>query len=309
MPLAADKLRLIVTGKCNLACFYCHNEGQAKEDTFVRLDALRRIAETITATHRRVSEVTISGGEPFLHPQLNDIIELAGGLCDRVTVVSNGVLASPERIQALAERGLRKLRLGVDSLDETKPRPSPGRLSRPFAVSSLLAAARSAGLGMDLNVVLTRFNRGQIEALVRFAVDHGTSIKFFEHVVVRSFGAEGAGGSMVAMPRVPFEDFAERVRAALGDDVAFAPADRFGEANLRHLAGSVEIRYCRYLCNYRLCWLTGTRIDPQGYVYNCMSNRGLDRIDTAATSAAISRTIEDASTRPCRAGVAQPIRA
>jgi GTP 3',8-cyclase len=301
MLLAADKLRLIVTGKCNLDCFYCHNEGQAKEDTFMRLDDLRRIADAVITTDTTISEVTISGGEPFLHPQLETIVAIAAGRCDRVTLVSNGVLAEPDRVRALARAGLRKLRLGVDSLDSTKPRPSPGRLGKPFAVGSVLASARTAGIGVDLNVVLTKFNRKQIAPLVRFAVDHAVSIKFFEHVAVSTFGAGGAGGSMTAVPHVSLDEFIGQARAVLGPDAAFAPVEPFGEANLSHLVGTVEIRYCRYLCTYGLCWLTGTRIDPQRYVYNCMTNRGLDRLAADAKVEELARVVERASARPCEA--------
>jgi cyclic pyranopterin phosphate synthase len=117
MPtLAADKMRLIVTGKCNLDCFYCHNEGQAKEDTFVRMSDLRRVFDALKVGGVDVNEVTISGGEPLLHPHLDEIIALAAGFCDRVALVSNGVLARPRRVASLARAGLRKLRLGSTRL-------------------------------------------------------------------------------------------------------------------------------------------------------------------------------------------------
>jgi molybdenum cofactor biosynthesis enzyme MoaA len=48
MPtLAANKIRLIVTGKCNLDCFYCHNEGQVKEDTFARVPDVIRVVDAL----------------------------------------------------------------------------------------------------------------------------------------------------------------------------------------------------------------------------------------------------------------------
>jgi MoaA/NifB/PqqE/SkfB family radical SAM enzyme len=187
----------------------------------------------------------------------------------------------------------------------TKPRPSPGRLDEPFAVASVITAARESGLGVDMNTVVTRFNSGQIGGLARFAVDHDVSIKFFEHVEVDRFGMNEIGGSMSARPHVSFDDFVVQVVGTLGSNASFEPAPQFGEANLRCFIGGVEIRYCRYLCPYRLCWLTGTRVDPQGYVYNCMSNRGIDRLAAASPARDILRTIEIASRRPCRVGVPQ----
>jgi MoaA/NifB/PqqE/SkfB family radical SAM enzyme len=304
MPtLAADKMRLIVTGNCNLDCFYCHNEGQAKEDTFAQVDFLTRVIDAVKRAGVGVNEVTISGGEPLLHPRLDEVVALAATLCDRVALVTNGVLASPQRVGSLARAGLSKLRLGVDSLDATKPRPSPGRLDKPFAAASVIAAAREFGLAVDINTVVTKFNSRQIGELACFAVDHGLSIKFFEHVEVAAFGGAGIGGSMAATPHVSFDDFAAQVLATLGGPAFFEPAPLFGEANMRCFANGVEIRYCRYLCPFGLCWLTGTRVDPQGYVYNCMSNRGVDRLADVSSARDMLHTIDIASKRACRDGL------
>lgn len=304
--LANDKMRLIITGKCNLDCFYCHNEGQAKEDSFVKLQDLQAIADALSSKSVTVGEVTISGGEPFLHPRLDDIVAMAATFCHRVTMVSNGLMAQqPARLASLTNKGLKKLRLGVDSLDVTKPRPSPGYLDEPFVVSDVLKMAATLGLQIDMNVVVTRFNRRQVGRLARFAVANGISIKFFEHVEVRRFGADGYGGTMAAIPHVSFREFEAEVQDALGSHVRFDQAIGFGEANMTCVTDGVEIRYCRYLCVYNLCWLTGTRVDAQGYVYNCMSNRGVDRIQHSSSSSSILDTIELASMRPCRAGATE----
>lgn len=303
MPLAAEKLRLITTGACNLDCFYCHNEGQAKEDTYLRLDDLRRIVGAVRSCRIPVAEVTISGGEPLLHPHLDDIVRMAAEVSGRVTMVSNGLLADSARLGRLAAAGLRKLRLGVDSLDTTKPRPSPGRLSTPFVVAELIDSARDAGIEVDLNTVLTRYNRREVVGLIRLARAKHLNIKFFEHVVVQSFGANGTGGVMAAKPQVPYEEFLSQARIVLGRTAGFTPAGRFGEANLRHVADGTEVRYCRYLCNFDLCWLTGTRVDPQGYVYNCMSNRGLDRMTGDPTAEEVAGLLHHGSARQCRSPV------
>ncbi len=111
--LANDKLRLIVTGKCNLSCFYCHNEGQAKEETFLAEGLVERVLSAVRADGMKVREVTISGGEPLLHPQLAGFVRQARELAPDVTVVSNGLLANDELIGRVASAGLSKLRLGA----------------------------------------------------------------------------------------------------------------------------------------------------------------------------------------------------
>ncbi|MFY1650335.1 radical SAM protein [Solwaraspora sp. WMMB762] len=301
MPVLANgKIRLIVTGKCNLDCFYCHNEGQAKEETFLRLASVEAVGAALGAVGTRAEELTISGGEPFLHPQLVEIVAAAARFSDHVSLVSNGVLARPEQLAVLAAQGLRKLRIGVDSLDDTKPRPSPGRLAGRFVLADVVRAASAANLAVDLNVVVTRFNRDMLGELARFAVVNGLSIKFFEHVEVAAYGASGRVGGMVARPHVSMDSALRRIVEGVGAPVTFEPTADFGESNLACRVDGVEIRYCRYLCGFDLCWVTGTRIDPQGYVYNCMVNRGLDRLRDL-TPAGIVDSLSRATARPCRA--------
>ncbi|QLQ36713.1 radical SAM protein [Micromonospora robiginosa] len=303
MPaLANEKIRLIVTAKCNLDCFYCHNEGQAKEETFISPVQVEVIGGALDAASLRASEVTISGGEPLLHPELAEIIGLADAFADHVTMVSNGILARPAQLGILARRGLRKLRLGVDSLDDTKPRPSPGRLAAPFRIQELVASARALGILVDLNTVVTRYNRNQLGDLARFAVTNGLSIKFFEHVEVDEYGTVDNVGEMLPRPQVPVEHFERQLNQALGTTVELVPTPEFGESNVACRIDGIEIRYCRYLCAFDLCWLTGTRIDPRGFVYNCMVNRGLDRLSDPAPSTVLN-ILSRASARPCKARI------
>jgi GTP 3',8-cyclase len=298
--LANDKLRIIVTSKCNLNCFYCHNEGQAKDDDYLELEMLDVVARSLKLARIRANEVTVSGGEPLLHGQLAEIVAIASTFSNEVTMVSNALLVDDQRLSPLVDAGLRKLRVGVDSLSATKPRPSKGYLEQPFNLRDVLQTATALGLAVDLNVVITKFNRRELGQLAKFAVDHDLSIKFFEHVDVDEFGAAGRGGAMASRPHVEFDDFRQQIQQHIGSNVKFTAAGQFGEANVSCVIRNSEIRYCRYLCNFNLCWLTGTRVDARGYVYNCMVNRGLDQLDASAGAEVCLQTLRLASQRPCR---------
>lgn len=300
--LANDKMRIITTAKCNLDCFYCHNEGQEKNDSFLEVDTLQSVARVIHDSEIDVKEATVSGGEPLLHARLNEIISIAASFSDSVTMVSNGVLADKARLASLALAGLDKVRLGVDSLRDTKPRPSKGYLSEPFQIEALLSASQELGLAIDMNVVITKFNRFELGALARFAIEHSLSIKFFEHVDVDQFGSAGRGGTISSSPQIAYEEFMSQLRTSINSGIELCATDGFGDANLICRIGGSEIRYCRYLCNYNLCWLTGTRIDAQGYIYNCMANRGIDRIALDPAPESVVQLLKTASQRPCRFG-------
>ena len=71
---ANDRLRLILTGKCNINCFYCHNEGQPKSNNFFPADLFARVIELLASKQSHLDSVTFSGGEPLLHPLLEKFI-------------------------------------------------------------------------------------------------------------------------------------------------------------------------------------------------------------------------------------------
>lgn len=67
---APVKIRFLLTSACTARCGYCHNEGQAKDNTQLPLQAITHVLDTLAAGNRQVSEIILSGGEPTLHPQL-----------------------------------------------------------------------------------------------------------------------------------------------------------------------------------------------------------------------------------------------
>jgi GTP 3',8-cyclase len=291
------KLRLIVAGGCNLACFYCHNEGQDKHEALMGMDLVERVCGVAQHSGPPLREVTISGGEPLLHPAIEEIVARVAELGAPVTMVTNATLLTAARIGTLRKAGLAKARIGLDSLRAGKPRPSPGYLPSSDSVPAAIDAALAAGLPVELNTVLTRYNMREVPELARFAIERSLSVKFFEHVQVIRYGAAGHPGSMRSRPQVTFDEFAILLRTA-GIDTSFTESPDIGPANVLAGTGSGSIRYCQYLCPHGLCWTTGTRVDPLGYIYSCMVNRGLDRLPALPRQDAT--TIARAAARPCR---------
>jgi MoaA/NifB/PqqE/SkfB family radical SAM enzyme len=108
-PLLAH---IIPVRRCNLACTYCNEFDDFSppvptDEMFRRLD---KLAELGTAV------ITISGGEPLLHPQLDEIISrirLHGMVAGLIT---NGYFLVPDRIQRLNRAGLEWLQISIDNV-------------------------------------------------------------------------------------------------------------------------------------------------------------------------------------------------
>src|SRR5687768_6128743 len=108
-PVAAH---LIPTRRCNLSCTYC-NEYDDHSAPVPTSDVLRRI-DRLAALGTGI--VTLSGGEPLLHPDLDDIIRRIRSHGAIATLITNGYLLSRERIKRLNRAGLDHLQISIDNV-------------------------------------------------------------------------------------------------------------------------------------------------------------------------------------------------
>jgi MoaA/NifB/PqqE/SkfB family radical SAM enzyme len=182
--------QIVPIRRCNLACTYC-NEFDAVSapvplaEMERRVDLLADLGTTI---------VTISGGEPMLHPELDEIIRHIRRRKAIATLITNGYLLTAERIIRLNRAGLDYLQISIDNLtpDETSKK-SLKVLDRKlellaahaeFAVTvnsvlgspvrnprdALVIAQRARGLGFTSTVGILHDGSGQLQPL---SSDHG----------------------------------------------------------------------------------------------------------------------------------------
>jgi MoaA/NifB/PqqE/SkfB family radical SAM enzyme len=98
--------------RCNLSCTYCNEFDDFSkpvpiETMYERLDRLAELGTTI---------ITISGGEPLLHPQLDDIIARIRRRGMIAGMITNGYLLTAERIERLNRAGLEHLQISIDNV-------------------------------------------------------------------------------------------------------------------------------------------------------------------------------------------------
>jgi len=104
---------IIPIRRCNLACAYCneyddYSKPVPTEVMFRRIDKLAELGTTA---------ITISGGEPLLHPDLEKIIARIRQQGTLVGLISNCYLLTRERIQKLNEAGLEYLQISIDNVE------------------------------------------------------------------------------------------------------------------------------------------------------------------------------------------------
>jgi MoaA/NifB/PqqE/SkfB family radical SAM enzyme len=109
--------QIVPIRRCNLACAYC-NEFDAFSPPVPLVEMIKRV-DLLSALGTTI--VTISGGEPMLHPDLDEIIRRIRRNGAIATLITNGYLLTAERIQRLNRAGLDYLQISIDNVnpDET----------------------------------------------------------------------------------------------------------------------------------------------------------------------------------------------
>jgi cyclic pyranopterin phosphate synthase len=193
---AMRDLRISVTDRCNFRCTYCMpKEIFGKDYAFLPRDQVLSFEE-IERTARAfvslgVEKLRITGGEPLVRRDLPDLIGMLAALRtpdDRdidLTLTTNGSalrgLAGP-----LAEAGLRRVTVSLDSLDDAVFGAMNG-IDFPVArVLDGIDAAIEAGLApVKVNMVVRRgVNQSSIVPMARWARETGVILRFIEYMDV-----------------------------------------------------------------------------------------------------------------------------
>jgi cyclic pyranopterin phosphate synthase len=187
-------LRVSVTDRCDLRCFYCMSEDMTflpKAD-LLTLEELDRLCTAFIA--KGVRKLRLTGGEPLVRRNVMSLVRslsrhLSTGALDELTLTTNGSQLA-RFANELADCGVRRINVSLDTLDADKFRA----ITRWGDIDKVLAgieAARAAGLAVKINAVaLKNLNEDEIPALMRWAHGKGMGLTLIE---VMPMGDVGEG--------------------------------------------------------------------------------------------------------------------
>src|ERR1700676_975849 len=138
--------QIVPIRRCNLDCSYCNEYDKTSspvplETMLRRIDRLADLGTTI---------ITLSGGEPTLHPDLDAIVQRIRERGAIATAITNGLLLTPDRIRALNRAGLDYLQISIDNVEPD----DVSKKSLRVLDRKLEWLARHAEFGVTINSVL-----------------------------------------------------------------------------------------------------------------------------------------------------------
>ncbi len=185
-------LRVSVTDRCDLRCFYCMSEDMTflpKAD-LLTLEELDRLCSAFI--HKGVKKLRLTGGEPLVRRNVMGLVRslsrhLASGALNELTMTTNATQLAKYAAE-LADCGVRRINVSLDTLDPDKFRTITrwGDLDRVLAG---IEAARDAGLAVKINAAaLKNTNEDEIPALIEWAHGKGMALTLIEVMPLGEIG-------------------------------------------------------------------------------------------------------------------------
>ena len=185
-----EYLRLSVTDKCNMRCFYCMPKGFKdfeQPEHWLTFDEIERIVGAFAELG--VSRIRMTGGEPLVRKNINELVHRIHQLpgVEDLSLSTNATLLS-QHAHKLYEAGVSRLNISLDSLRPERFEEITGSKLQP--VLDGLMAAKAAGFSpIKINMLAMKgINDDEFEDVVEYCIENDFTLRFIETMPVGNSG-------------------------------------------------------------------------------------------------------------------------
>jgi len=177
-------LRLAVTDRCNLRCFYCMPENGIRytsKEQLLTYEEMLHLLEMFSQLG--VDKLRITGGEPLVRKDLIPFLYKASKIngLRKMTMTTNGLLTKPF-ISDFVDMGMKSINLSLDSLDKNRFKKI-ARRDELDKVLATLEALKKSSLGVKINmVVMEQHNIDDIIPMAALSIEKNISVRFIEEM-------------------------------------------------------------------------------------------------------------------------------
>ncbi|MEX0641599.1 MAG: GTP 3',8-cyclase MoaA [Pirellulales bacterium] len=178
-------LRISVTDRCNIRCFYCmpnENVRFRPRDEILTFEEITRFVSVVS--QMGVRRLRLTGGEPLVRSELPRLVKMLSDLpgIDDLALTTNGILLE-EQAAELRSAGLERLNISLDTLSEETFQKISRREGLDRVLAGIAAAQHVGFEQIRLNAIAIHgLTEDEIIPLARFARDRGLELRFIEYM-------------------------------------------------------------------------------------------------------------------------------
>ena len=263
-------LAINLTRRCNLACAHCYLDAETLEHCGtdeLRSDEVRHLLSGIAARSTDTM-VVLTGGEPLLRRDLEDLVKHGADAGLSMVVGTNGVLLSEQRVRALKQAGALGVGISIDSLDPDLHDAFRGCQGSWEKTLAGMETCRRHDLPFQVHFSVTEANAHEVPAMIDFARSVGAKVLNVFFLV-----CTGRGESMSDITPQRYEQvltqLVEAQQASKDLFIRARCAPQFKRIAFQHDPGSPLTRATGYEGGGCLAGIHYCRITPEGGVSAC----------------------------------------
>ena len=171
-------LAVNLTRRCNLACDHCYMDAQTRKQGGPEELSTAEVKDLLdqVASHSDETMIVMTGGEPLLRRDLEELVAHGSTKGLSMVVGTNGVMLTEKRVKSLKAAGTLGLGISLDSLDpdyHDRFRGCPGSWEKTLAG---IEACRRHGLPFQVHFSVTNDNAEETSTMIQFARDVGARV-------------------------------------------------------------------------------------------------------------------------------------
>ena len=284
-----EYVRVSVTDRCDLRCFYCIPKGFKdfeEPEHWLDFTELERVMAAFGRLGTR--RIRITGGEPLVRKNLSDLVRRVArspGIED--VSLSTNATRLERHAEELHAAGIQRINVSLDSLrPEIFREITGGKLEKVLAG---LQAARRVGLHpIKINmVVMGGINEDEVDDMVTFCIDNGFTLRFIETMPMGDTGRKATG---------LFVDL-QQVKARLAKRFELIPGvmPGGGPARYSRVAGTdLHIGFITPISQHFCATCNRVRLSVDGTIYTCLGNEHKLELRPRLRAGCSDSDIEDA---------------
>ncbi|MDH3887354.1 MAG: GTP 3',8-cyclase MoaA [Gammaproteobacteria bacterium] len=187
---SVEYIRLSVTDRCDLRCFYClpgDYRDFSEPEEWLSFDEIQRVIHAFTVLG--VRRVRVTGGEPLVRKNLPALVTQLSDIpgIEDLSLSTNAVALS-RQAAALKTAGISRINVSLDSLRADRFKEiTRGNLDK--VIDGLMAAKQAGFKPIKINMVLMKdVNDDEVEDMIEFCIEHGFTLRLIETMPVGDTG-------------------------------------------------------------------------------------------------------------------------
>ncbi|MEK5379651.1 MAG: GTP 3',8-cyclase MoaA [Niallia sp.] len=266
-------LRISVIDRCNLRCQYCMPKEIFGPDypflppsELLTYDEIERIAKLFVQLG--VGKIRLTGGEPLLRKNLPVLIERLvqiEGLHD-IALTTNGIFL-PKYANDLKKAGLQRVNISLDSINDELFGEMNGRNVGVTPVKRGIEAAKKAGLGIKINMVIKKgMNDSEIIPMATYCKENELELRFIEYMDV------GSTNGWKMKDVITKKEIYRKLQESF--ELEAVEADYFGEVakKYKYKDSNVLVGFITSVSESFCSSCTRARLSANGNLYTCLFN-------------------------------------